>query len=73
MKYSSVVLPDGVIVQELQKRGTVFRTDLNDPTCGQNQSKIGPDNDDRPGGCDNVRIVLSADGQPEVSYFRPID
>jgi beta-lactamase superfamily II metal-dependent hydrolase len=73
MKYGKVVLPDGAIVQEMEKRGTLFRTDLNDQTCGQNQSKIGPDNDGRAGGCDNVRIVLPSNGQPAITYFRPAD
>ncbi len=73
MKYGKVVLPDGAIVQEMEKRGTLFRTDLNDQTCGQNQSKIGPDNDDKAGGCDNVRIVLPSNGQPAITYFRPAD
>ncbi len=37
------------------------------------QSKIGPDNDDKAGGCDNVRIVLPSNGQPAITYFRPAD
>jgi hypothetical protein len=73
MKYGSVVLPDKEVVQELEHRGIVFRTDLNDQTCGQNPAKIGPDSDGEAGGCDNVRIVLSAGSQPAVAYFRPVD
>ena len=72
-KYQTVVLPDAVIVQELEKRGKVFRTDLNDQTCGQNPSKIGPDNDGEAGGCDNVRVVVNGTSQPAINYFRPAD
>ena len=73
MKYSKVVLPDSIIVQELEKRGMLFRTDLNDQTCGQNPAKIGPDNNNKPGGCDNVRVVVNGTGQPTINYFRPAD
>jgi beta-lactamase superfamily II metal-dependent hydrolase len=72
MKYGSVVLPDASIVQALEKRGKLFRTDLNDQTCGQNPAKIGPDNDGKAGGCDNVRIILS-NTPPAVTYLRVSD
>src|SRR5437870_4983938 len=73
MKYGSVVLPDAPVVQALENRGTLFRTDLNDQTCGQNQAKIGPDNDGNAGGCDNVRIILSNNAPPAISYLRVSD
>jgi hypothetical protein len=69
-KYGSVVLPDQVVVTELTSRGKVFRTDLNDATCGTNAAKIGPDNDGQPGGCDNVRVTIPAAGSRQVDYFR---
>jgi competence protein ComEC len=72
-KYGKVVLPDQVVTAELDARGDLFRTDLNDATCGQNPQKIGPDNDGRAGGCDNVRVVISGTTAPQVSYWRGID
>ncbi len=73
-KYDSVVLPDPVIISELNARGgQLFRTDLNDKTCGQNAAKIGPDADGKPGGCDNVRVVISPAGALHASYLRISD
>jgi competence protein ComEC len=60
--YSGVVLPDDVIVQEMKRQGQLFRTDVNDASCGENPSKIGPDSDRAPGGCDNVRLSMSPNG-----------
>jgi competence protein ComEC len=73
MKYGSVVLPDLEVIKELESRGTVFRTDLNDDTCDNNPAKIGPDNDGKAGGCDNVRIVLNSSGELTMEYFGPSD
>jgi len=72
-KYGSVTLPDAVIVQELQSRGNLFRTDLNDQTCRQKTAKIGPDNDGEAGGCDNIRITISGTSPLTLDYFRPGD
>lgn len=72
-KYGSVTLPDAEIVAEYARRGTVWRTDLNDKTCATQAAKIGPDNDGRPGGCDNVRIVIGPTGTISADYFRPTD
>ena len=68
-RYGSVVLPDQVVIDELESRGQVFRTDRNDDTCGQNQAKVGPDDDGKPGGCDNVRIDIAAGNQITVEYW----
>ena len=46
-QYGTVTLPDQSIVTELQSRGQVFRTDVDDAGCGQNPNKIGPDADGR--------------------------
>jgi beta-lactamase superfamily II metal-dependent hydrolase len=72
-KYGSVTLPDAEVIAEYARRGTVWRTDLNDKTCATQAAKIGPDNDGRPGGCDNVRIVIGPDGTLTADYFRPTD
>lgn len=69
-KYGDVVLPDQDVITELASRGQLFRTDLNDKTCGTNPAKIGPDADGQPGGCDNVRIVISSTGALEADYLR---
>lgn len=39
--------------------GKVLRTETDDEACGHGPDKIGPANDGRPGGCDNIRLVLS--------------
>jgi beta-lactamase superfamily II metal-dependent hydrolase len=71
--YSGTVLPDKVIIDEYTSRGTVWRTDLNDKTCGKNSAKIGPDADGKPGGCDNVVIVIPRSGAVATGYYRPSD
>jgi len=68
-RYNGVRLPDDDIIMELEGRGQVFRTDLNDATCPTNPKKVGPDNHGQAGGCDNVRITTTGTTiQPE--YFR---
>ena len=58
-KYGSVVLPDAIVVTELESRGQVFRTDRDDTACAINSNKIGIDADNKAGGCDNIRITLN--------------
>jgi hypothetical protein len=62
-KYSGVVLPDADVIAELDSRGDVFRTDTDDAACEDNHNKIGQDADGRPGGCDNIRLLV---GRPTV-------
>ena len=69
MLYGSVTLPDQSIVTELQSRGQVFRTDVDDAGCGKNPNKVGPDADGEPGGCTNVRIILKDSVPPQVSVW----
>jgi hypothetical protein len=59
-KYSSVVLPDQVIISELQGLGQVFRTDVNDAACAMNPTKIGPPADGNAAGCNAVRVTIPA-------------
>jgi hypothetical protein len=41
---------------------------MDDAACATNPKKVGPDNDGKPGGCDNVRITIQGTMiQPE--YF----
>jgi competence protein ComEC len=68
-KYGTVILPDMEIITELEGSGQVFRTDMDDAACATNPKKVGPDNDGKPGGCDNGRITIQGTMiQPE--YFR---
>ena len=71
-KYQTVVLPDLEVVAELEHDGEVFRTDINDAACGKNKNKIGPDNDNNPGGCDNVQLHIK-DGKVQPTYARIAD
>ena len=68
-QYGTVTLPDQSIVTELQSRGQVFRTDVDDAACATNPNKIGPDADGEPGGCTNIRIVLKDSVPPQVSVW----
>jgi beta-lactamase superfamily II metal-dependent hydrolase len=67
-KYGSVVLPDKEIITELEKRGDVFRTDLDDDACKTSPDKVGPADDGQPGGCDNILVMVPADGPVSVGY-----
>lgn len=71
--YSKVVLPDAAIEDELRARGALFQTDLADDDCAASEAKIGPDNDESPGGCDNVIVTVSSTGQVATGYFRAAD
>jgi competence protein ComEC len=71
--FAGIRNPDLDVVMELASRGTVWRTDKNDEGCKTNRAKIGIDNDGRPGGCDNVRIVIDADGVIAADYNRLSD
>jgi competence protein ComEC len=72
-KYGTVTLPDKEVIAELASRGQVFRTDEDDPACAQNPAKIGPHADGQPGGCDNVRVVISDASPLQVSVWRGHD
>jgi competence protein ComEC len=67
-KYATVVLPDAEIVTELEGRGQLFRTDLNDDQCKTSPDKVGPDNDGQPGGCDNILVTIPATGPISIGY-----
>lgn len=66
--YKSVRLPDAAIVEALAARGTVLRTDLDDEQCASAMAKIGPDNDESPGGCSNILLTIAADGSLSAAY-----
>jgi competence protein ComEC len=66
--YSGTRLPDAAVVTELTGRGSVWRTDRNDAACPKNPRKIGMDNDAKPGGCDNVQIVIDPTGAITAGY-----
>jgi hypothetical protein len=57
------------VISELTSRGQVFRTDHDDAACALNPAKIGPDNDGRRGGCDNIRVVISDASPLQVSIW----
>jgi len=72
-QYGSVTLPDAAVVQELLSRGQLFRTDGDDAACAQNPEKIGPDADGRPGGCDNIRLVIPPTNAVQVTVWHGAD
>ena len=72
--YSKVVLPDADTVTELSGRGQVLRTDFDDERCmREDTEKVGPDQDESPGGCDNVVVSISAAGAITAGYNRESD
>jgi len=68
-KYGSVILPDDEVRDELLRRGTLWRTDGNDKACKTSTTKIGNRNDGKAGGCENVVILIGADGTMSAGYF----
>jgi competence protein ComEC len=70
--YSGTSLPDPEIRLELEGRGVLLRTNLDDMACAQNPTKIGPDKDGKPGGCDNVVITVQG-AQVTADYLRLSD
>jgi beta-lactamase superfamily II metal-dependent hydrolase len=68
-KYGSVTLPDAEVIAELSARGQLFRTDRNDAACAISTTKIGPVNDGKAGGCDNIRLVISDSTPLQVSVW----
>lgn len=67
-KYSGTMLPDTEVIEELEARGAVWRTDLDDEACRISEQKIGPTNDGKPGGCNNVRLRIS-DSDLRADYY----
>lgn len=67
-KYAKVTLPDAEVVSELESRGQVFRTDIEDDQCVLSPDKVGPDADGKAGGCDNIIVTLPANGAVSAQY-----
>ncbi|HZF94610.1 MAG TPA: MBL fold metallo-hydrolase [Allosphingosinicella sp.] len=72
-RYGTVTLPDAPVIGEFTRRGTVWRTDVDDAACAANPAKIGRDADGKPGGCDNIRIAIASDGMVRLEYSRRAD
>jgi hypothetical protein len=72
-QYNAVVLPDAYVIEELEARGQLFRTDVDDAACAANAAKIGPDADGQPGGCDNIRVLVGGTPPVQVSVFQGAD
>jgi competence protein ComEC len=70
-KYATVVLPDDEVISELEDRGQVFRTDLDDGACADSSEKVGPKADGKPGGCDNILVTIPAKGLVAAKYRHP--
>lgn len=78
--YRRVRLPDQEIVEELERRGQVLRTDRDDlyrsedesRACELNPQKVGSDADETPGGCNNI-LVRIEDGTIRARYNDVVD
>ena len=69
-KYSGTTLPDPPLVHELDSRGDVWRTDFDDSHCRTDIAKIGTDNDNEAGGCDNILVRVPVSGPMIINYER---
>jgi len=67
---NKITLPDPQVVNEFHDRGVVWRTDFDDPHCRTDIAKIGRDNDNKPGGCDNILVRVPVTGSLLVNYER---
>jgi competence protein ComEC len=70
-----IVLPDDEVETELSNRRgmiSIWRTFADDRACMARPAKIGLD-DSRPGGCDNIRIVIGPAGTITGGYHRITD
>lgn len=56
--YGETVLPDAVVIGELEGRGNVYGTYVDDVDCQTAASKTGTDNDGLAGGCNSFRISI---------------
>ncbi|MEO9229918.1 MAG: SH3 domain-containing protein [Devosia sp.] len=70
--YHSVQLPDPAIVAELRGRGQLFSTKDGDEACLSATVKVGPDEDESPGGCSNVLVTVGPLGV-SAAVVRPAD
>lgn len=66
--YSGVVLPDPEIRKELDRRGDLFSTDVQDDECRTALAKVGKDHDGRPGGCSNILVTIDPNQQLSAAY-----
>jgi competence protein ComEC len=66
--YSGVVLPDADVVEELERRGRLLRTDKDDEACANDDSKIGLDADESPGGCHNILVTIGSGSSLSAEY-----
>lgn len=69
-EYSDKVLPDQTVKNELASRGEVWSTAEDDGACKASQHKVGPDQDDQPGGCKNILVRFTPAGI-SAEYFVP--
>lgn len=70
--YGSVTLPDSAVVNFVAARpnARVWRTDADDDACLTNPDKIGNDNDNKAGGCSNIRIHIDGNsGNYEITIM----
>lgn len=64
-KYSGTSLPDADVVKAYEAAGAKVLTtkpDADEVACKTNAAKIGPDNDGKPGGCDNWQLTFTSAG-----------
>jgi competence protein ComEC len=61
-------LPNPDVIEALEKRGRVLRTDARDRKCLKSRRKVGKGDDGMVGGCDNIRVVVFEDEKREPDF-----
>lgn len=56
--FHGFTVPHPDVMEELERRGRVFRTDARDDVCPTSALKVGPKSDGIVGGCDNLRLSV---------------
>jgi len=59
--FHDYVVPFPGVVEELERRGQLWRSDARDDVCAESTLKVGPKADGMYGGCDNIRITVFED------------
>lgn len=69
MPYSGTLLPDEDVLDlvSAQPGASLHRTDEADDLCRTDPSKIGADNDGRPGGCNTIHVRIEPGGPYEIA------
>jgi competence protein ComEC len=69
--FHGYVVPHPDVIEELESRGVLLRTDARDGVCADSELKVGPKADGVLGGCDNYRVSIfrDKDTPPKIEVY----